>query len=54
MQLIDKYRKECYAAPLLRIIELECGINLCQSNVDTSGSPTIDPDFEDEITITIG
>lgn len=54
MQLIDKYRRGCYEAPLLSIIELECWINLCQTNVDTSGSPTIDPDFEDEITVTIG
>lgn len=54
MQLIEKYRKDYYEAPLLNIIELECAINMCQTNVDTNGSVTIDPDFEEEIIITLG
>lgn len=54
MQLMDKYRKEFYEAPLLSIIELEYGIDLCQTSIDTGGSLTIDPGFEGEITIILG
>ncbi len=49
MKPVEKNRKECYEEPLLEIVEWEGAGIVCQS-----GDITIDPDFEEEITIPLG
>lgn len=46
MQSVEKIGKECYAEPLLKIVEWEGAGVICQS-----GGVSIDPGFDDETII---